>query len=226
MAEQKKNDFVVSDRRKFTIEGDLRPETHDESDSSATPQESSRTPQESSRAPHLPQSADVGTTQPAVNDPRAPHPPQSADVGAPDSDDQPPTPTASEQREQAAAYKSQTADIDARIQKELDQRSPGRKASDFEMTFDKFVASLYMTALMQLGLVQEQGMQARPDIMAARQTIDTISILAEKTKGNLTAAEDTLMQNVLYELRMAYIEVTNALTRAPQGPIDPNAGLK
>jgi len=94
------------------------------------------------------------------------------------------------------------------------------------MTFDKFVASLYMTALMQMGLVHEQGMSAQPDIMAARQTIDTISILAEKTKGNLTAAEDTLMQNVLYELRMAYIEVTNALTRAPKGPVDPNAGLK
>jgi len=69
-------------------------------------------------------------------------------------------------------------------------------------------------------------MQARPDIMAARQTIDTISILAEKTKGNLTPAEETLVQNVLYELRMAYVEVTNALTRPPQGPIDPNAGLK
>ena len=218
MAEQKKNDFVVSDRRKFTIEGDLRPETHEESDSSGTPPESSR-------APHLSQSADLGTTNPADFS-RSPQPPQSADLGAPNPDDQPPTPTASEQSEQAAAYKSQTADIDARIQKELDQRSPGRKASDFEMTFDKFVASLYMTALMQLGLVQEQGMQARPDIMAARQTIDTISILAEKTKGNLSATEETLMQNVLYELRMAYIEVTNALTRAPQGPIDPTAGLK
>jgi Domain of unknown function (DUF1844). len=131
-----------------------------------------------------------------------------------------------EQREQMAAYKAQTADIDARIQKELDQRKPGHKASDFEMTFEKFVASLYMTALMQLGLVHEQGMQARPDIMAARQTIDTISLLGEKTKGNLTPAEETLFQNVLYELRMAYVEVTNAITKMPQGPIDPNAGLK
>lgn len=217
MAEQKKSDFVVSDRRKFTIEGDLRPDTHDES-------EFDRVPQESSRAPLPPQSADVGST--TAPDSSAPLPPQSPDAGIPTAEDVPPTPSASEQSEQAAAYKSQTADIDARIQKELDQRSPGRKASDFEMTFDKFVASLYMTALMQLGLVQEQGMQGRPDILAARQTIDTISILAEKTKGNLTAAEDTLMQNVLYELRMAYIEVTNALTRAPQGPIDPSAGLK
>jgi hypothetical protein len=94
------------------------------------------------------------------------------------------------------------------------------------MTFEKFVASLYMTALMQLGLVHEQGMQARPDIMAARQTIDTISLLGEKTKGNLTPTEETLFQNVLYELRMAYVEVTNAITKMPQGPIDPSAGLK
>lgn len=202
MAEQKKSDFVVSDRRKFTSEGELRPEVHEENNPDAPAKE-----------PEKPQAT-------------APNPPQPASTASEPPQDQPPAPTADEQHEQAQAYKSQTADIDARIQKELDQRSPGRKASDFEMTFDKFVASLYMTALMQLGLVHEQDMAARPDIMAARQTIDTISILAEKTKGNLTAAEDTLMQNVLYELRMAYIEVTNALTRAPQGPVDPNAGLK
>jgi hypothetical protein len=221
MAEQKKNDFVVSDRRKFTIEGDLRPEAHDESVAENRTDAPPR-----AGASHPPQSADAGpqTVQERFS---ATHPSPSADTSpSQTAEDQPPAPTAAEQHERAAAYKSQTADIDSRIQKELDQRSPGRKASDFEMTFDKFVASLYMTALMQMGLVQEQGMQTRPDIMAARQTIDTISILAEKTKGNLTAAEDTLMQNVLYELRMAYIEVTNALTRAPQGPIDPNAGLK
>jgi uncharacterized protein DUF1844 len=220
MAEQKKSEFVVSDRRKFTIEGELKPEAREESgeESRAEPPETPRVPQQAPLA-----DVDFRATQ---ESPGAPHLPSSADVGTPTSEDQPPAPSAAEQHEQAAAYKSQTADIDARIQKELDQRNPGRKASDFEMTFDKFVASLYMTALMQLGLVHEQGMSARPDIMAARQTIDTISILAEKTKGNLTAAEDTLMQNVLYELRMAYIEVTNALTRAPQGPIDPNAGLK
>ncbi len=210
MPDQKKSDFVVSDRRKFTIEGELKPEARDEASTGTT--EKCQSP-----LPH--------PTSPPDAAPK-PGAPQSADVGASAGEDQPPAPTDAEQREQAEAYKTQTTDIDARIQKELDQRSPGRKASDFEMTFDKFVASLYMTALMQLGLVHEQGLPARPDIMAARQTIDTIAILAEKTKGNLTVAEDTLMQNILYELRMAYIEVTNALTRTPQGPIDPNAGLK
>jgi hypothetical protein len=202
MADQRKQDFVVSDRRKFTLDGELK------SDSAS--EEGTESPKENvvemkRPAPEAPQQA-------------APQEPQ---------DDQPPPPSADEQNQQAAAYKQQTADIDARIQKELDQRNPGRKASDFEMSFEKFVASLYMTALMQLGLVHEQGMQARPDIMAARQTIDTISILQDKTKGNLTSVEETLLQNVLYELRMAYVEVTNALTKMPPpGAIDPNSGLK
>ncbi len=41
-------------------------------------------------------------------------------------------------------------------------------------------------------------------------------MLADKTKGNLTAAEENFLRNCLYELRMAYVEVTNALTRPPQ----------
>ncbi len=40
--------------------------------------------------------------------------------------------------------------------------------------------------------------------------------MAEKTKGNLTAAEQNFIGNCLYELRMAYVEVTTAITRAPQ----------
>jgi hypothetical protein len=201
MADEKKSEFVVSDRRKFTMDGELKPDAPVEE-----------------KAPEPVKENVVEMKRPAS--PAPPPPP------AEQEQEQPPAPTVDEQREQMAAYKAQTADIDARIQKELDQRNPGHKASDFEMTFEKFVASLYMTALMQLGLVHEQGMQARPDIMAARQTIDTISLLGEKTKGNLTPAEETLFQNVLYELRMAYVEVTNAITKMPQGPIDPNAGLK
>ena len=44
----------------------------------------------------------------------------------------------------------------------------------------------------------------------------TLGLLAEKTKGNLTPAEENFLQNCLYELRMAYVEVTNALARPPQ----------
>lgn len=204
MADEKKNsEFTVTDRRKFTVEGELKSDVRDEEMSSEAPA-AKENPVEMKRSQESPNS-----TAPGV------------------STDAPPTPSAAEQKEQADAYTAQVKDIDSRIQQELNQRSPGRKASDFEMTFEKFIASLYMSALMQLGLVHEQGMQARPDIMAARQTIDTISVIAEKTKGNLTSAEDLLLQNCLYELRMAYVEVTNALTRPPQGaPPNPAGPLK
>src|SRR6266704_3655120 len=71
---------------------------------------------------------------------------------------------------------------------------------ELEMTFERFMASLYMTAMLQLGLMQEEGGKPRLDLIGARQTIDTLSLLSEKTKGNLTAAEENFLQNVLYEL--------------------------
>jgi len=122
----------------------------------------------------------------------------------------PSPPTAAEQAAQAAAYQQSSKDLDSRVE------LGGRSAKEFEMSFERFLASLYMTAMLQLGVMHEQGAQPRIDIIGARQTIDTLSLLAEKTKGNLTAAEQNFLQNSLYELRMAYVEVTNALTRPPQ----------
>jgi len=54
------------------------------------------------------------------------------------------------------------------------------------------------------------------DLIGARQTIDSLSLLSEKTKGNLTSAEQSFLQHALYELRMAYVEVTNAIDKGPQ----------
>jgi hypothetical protein len=85
------------------------------------------------------------------------------------------------------------------------------------MSFEKFVASLYMSSLMQLGLAAPQGAKPQVDLLGARQTIDTLAILQDKTKGNLTPAEQNMLQNCLYELRMAYLEVTNLLAHPPQG---------
>ena len=128
-------------------------------------------------------------------------------------------PTTAEQDAQAAAYRQSSKDLDSQVE------LSGRSAKEFEMTFERFLASLYMTAMLQMGLMHEQGGQPRIDIIGARQTIDTISLLAEKTKGNLTAAEENFLQNSLYELRMAYVEVTNALARPPQpGPATGTTG--
>jgi hypothetical protein len=126
--------------------------------------------------------------------------------------DAPPPPTASEQKAQHDAYRESARDLDRRVE------LSGHSSKELEVTFERFMASLYMTAMMQLGLMHEQGGQAGVDLIGARQTIDTLGMIAEKTKGNLTPKEQGFLQNCLYELRMAYVEVTNALARAPQAP--------
>lgn len=133
--------------------------------------------------------------------------------------DMPLPPTSAEQEAQAAAYRESSKDVDAQVE------LSGHSAKDFEITFERFLASLYMTAMLQLGLMRQQGEQPRVDVIGARQTIDTLSLIAEKTKGNLTAAEANFLQNSLYELRMAYVEVTNALAHPPQsGPATGTSG--
>jgi uncharacterized protein DUF1844 len=133
--------------------------------------------------------------------------------------DMPVPPTATEQQEQHDAYKKSARDLDTRVE------LSGHSAKELEVSFERFMASLYMTAMMQLGLMHEQGGQPGVDLIGARQTIDTLGMLAEKTKGNLTPKEQGFLQNCLYELRMAYVEVTNALAHPPQTP-GPTPGVK
>jgi hypothetical protein len=193
MADKKneQSSFTVTDRRLFTSDGELRKDVPEESETpKAAPQNSA------------PQSAAAEKSAPPASD------------GGDASDrEMPVPPTAAEQEAQAAAYRQSSKDLDSEVE------LTGHSAKDFEMTFERFMASLYMTAMMQLGLMREQGGQPRIDIIGARQTIDTLSLIGEKTKGNLTPREEAFLQNSLYELRMAYVEVTNELARPPQpGP--------
>ena len=181
--------FKVTDRRLFTSDGELRSEAPEEVETPKAPPAS--TPQADTPAPPAEASA-----IPAVSD-------------APERD-LPVPPTSAEQEAQAAAYRQSAKDLDSQVE------LSGHSAKEFEMTFERFLASLYMTAMMQLGLMHQQGEQPRVDIIGARQTIDTLALLAEKTKGNLTSTEENFLQNSLYEVRMAYVEVTNALSRPPQ----------
>ena len=143
--------------------------------------------------------------------PAAPSAPTPSTAPAPvETAEVPPTPTAAEQKEQHDAYRKSAKDLDTRVE------LSGHSAQELTMTFERFLASLYMTAMMQLGLMHEEGGQPRIDLIGARQTIDTLGLIGEKTKGNLTPAEENFLQNCLYELRMAYVEVTNALAHPPQ----------
>jgi len=152
---------------------------------------------------------------------KAPPAVKAVDTAAADPLDRemPVPPTSAEQEAQAAAYKQSAKELDAQVE------MSGHSAKEFEITFERFLASLYMTAMLQLGLMRQQGGQPQVDIIGARQTIDTLNLIAEKTKGNLTPAEENFLQNSMYELRMAYVEVTNALARPPQpGPATGTSG--
>jgi hypothetical protein len=199
----KKNDsgFTVTDRRLFNSDGELRSDAPEESVPSKA----------AAPAPAAKEAQEAGSPQPAAS--------ESPVVSDTIDREMPTPPTSAEQEAQAAAYHQSSRDLDKEVE------LSGHSAKDFEITFERFLASLYMTAMLQLGLMRQQGEQPRVDIIGARQTIDTLSLISEKTKGNLTASEQNFLQNSLYELRMAYVEVTNALARPPQpGPATGTTG--
>ena len=76
--------------------------------------------------------------------------------------------------------------------------------------FSDFIAELGTTALAYLGGLQNpETKEMFGDLDMAKRTIDTIDLLKEKTKGNLTAPESNLLDNTLYNLRMTYIRLAN-----------------
>lgn len=184
MSEQNKP-FVVTDRRKFTAEGELRPDA----------------PPAEERERHDP---------PAVETPVAATPASSS---APPREAAPKEefpPLTEEQVNQArTAYQATAERLDTAIR----ATNPGMEHPP-AMSFEQIVHSVYMTAIMQLGGATPEGQQPQVDLMGARQSIDMLSVLAEKTKGNLTPEESRLLENALFELHMGFLEITQALARS------------
>jgi len=76
-----------------------------------------------------------------------------------------------------------------------------------EVTFSNFVFSLSTQALIQLGEIQDpESKKAMKNLPLAKQTIDLIGMLKEKTRGNLTKEEQALVDSALYDLRMRYVK--------------------
>jgi hypothetical protein len=208
---EKKQDFVVSDRRRFAPEGELRTDVPPREDEKVA--EISATPAPAPPAPPAPSAP----AMPEAPEPAAASEHEAEGEGEATAEMAPP-PTAAEQQAQTDAYQNSSKKLD-----ELFHKAGGRRENLPEMTFERLVESFYMTALLQMGAIRPEGESPAVDIMGARQTIDSINILQEKTKGNLTDREQTLLQNVLFELRMAWIEITNALASAkPPASAPPN----
>jgi len=75
-----------------------------------------------------------------------------------------------------------------------------------EVNFPTFILSLNASALMHLGAIEdpETGRPSK-NLPMAKQTIDILSMLEEKTSGNLTKDEENMLKNVLYDLRIAFV---------------------
>ncbi len=229
MAEIK--EFVINDRRKFTAEGELRPEA--------------KTAQRHSPEPGC--SPEPGHSAPALKTPPIPFASTAPDGPAPvaaqvqatqvqesqlreSKVQETPLPTA-EQAEQAKRAYDATVD---RLDTAIRATNPGMERPP-EITLQQVIQSLYMQALMQLGGAALPGQQPQVDLLGARQTIDMLVVLQQKTLGNRTPAETELLDTALFELRIDFLEVTQALSRSavarqtqsatsPAGPSIPGTG--
>jgi hypothetical protein len=149
--EEKGRGFKVEDRRRFSPEGELKPEYR--SEHKAGPAQGAEKPS----APHLAQ-------------------------------------------EEAAAVRRAEAEAEAAAE-------AAYEGSRDTITFASFIVGLSTEALAFLGEMPNPATGERQaDLKAAEQIIDIIGILREKTRGNLDSDEESLMDAILFDLRMKYVE--------------------
>lgn len=176
--------------------------------------------QQSQRAPEPPEPG--AGPRLVVNESRAePAPEPPAAETAPDQEFEgalPPAPTAQESKEQNAAYQASAE----RVEDLLRAQNPGmgkQPAAGFEHLVQQF----YLSGMIQMGAGAQEGQRPRVDIVGARNTIDLLGVLSEKTRGNLTTQEEGMLQSVLFELRMAFLELTSMINVQGVPPPPPPA---
>jgi hypothetical protein len=98
---------------------------------------------------------------------------------------------------------------------------PNELPPDFQIppaSFSFLVESILMQTQMQLGLLSMPGSEPdeEPNLPLARHSIDLLSVLHEKTRGNLTVEEQRLLENGLTELRFRFVQVSDQLKKAKE----------
>ena len=112
----------------------------------------------------------------------------------------------SEQEEDKAPPSNRQPDVDA-SEKAYAETTDKTEFQLPEINFATFIFSLNSSVLMQLGVIEdpESGKKVK-NLPLAKQTIDILGMLEEKTKGNLTEDEAAMLKHILYELRMLYVK--------------------
>lgn len=117
------------------------------------------------------------------------------------------------QSEEAKKEEEKKREETAEKEKKKTEEEPKEEKDDAEplkLDFSNLILSLSTTALLNLGEIADPvTKEKKKDTALAKQTIDLLGILKEKTKGNLTSDEESLLENVLYDLRMRYVDALN-----------------
>jgi hypothetical protein len=181
MEKEKKPEFVVTDRRKFNVDGEPRP------DAPVEPKPETAPPAGNSNAVQAP--------------PAEPVAPQAEPVAP--------------KAEPAAVPDEKPKEIFVPEPVKETGYSGDKERTEFggeKMEFIHLLDMLVQTAMMYAGAM-ETGTERRVDIVGLRQMIDLISVLEEKTKGNLTEQEQGILTNTIFQLRMTYMEIVNMIDR-------------
>jgi Domain of unknown function (DUF1844) len=169
--EEKPKAFTVNDRRRFSSEGDLKPEFRESADPTPT-----------SEPPPI---IAAGAARTVVS------PAEGAAAADPHAYD--------------ARYAEETGYVHHPGDKPHDHHPRGDDTP--EITFGTFLVGLSTQALMLLGDIPDpQSGRPQQDLVGAQQLIDIIGMLEQKTRGNLDREEAQLIEAILYELRMKYVE--------------------
>jgi hypothetical protein len=212
---EKPTPFTVSDRRKFTLDGEPRDETAVTTQEITSPAKAETKPEpeqaQPSAGPRL-----VTMPSPAAT----PEPePVALDEAELAEAEIAPAPSAAELAAQRTAYQKASEDLNLALR----AANPGMDpATIAPISFDHLVQSLYISAVVALGAGTEPGQKPRVDILGARQNIDMLMALHDKTVGNLNAQEQRLLDSALFELQAMFAEITKAVTqqqipKPPQG---------
>lgn len=180
-------EFTVTDRRKFNLDELLN------------------SPAEAVATETTTQTAEP---EPPVDTPPAPSQEISHDLPIEDGWD---SPSEADQSAQTAAYLESHRALDSA----LDAQQPGLSQQIGGASFERLVALISTQALLLMGALAPEGQQPRVDVVGARQQIDLLEVLKEKTKGNLDVKEQSMIDNTLFELRMMFIEIMNAFAAPP-----------
>ena len=115
---------------------------------------------------------------------------------------------------QASAEEKQSSETEGPSGDTAAQREAAQAAEDAsrdlpfpKIDFATFIISLNHSVLFHLGLIEDPGTGKKSkNLSMAKQTIDILGMLEEKTRGNLTSDEESMLKNILYDLRILYVK--------------------